>query len=1039
MNAIIRWFAYNRVAANLMMALILISGLLALPEIRKEILPNVEMDAISITTAFPGAAPSEVEEAVCQRIESTLLGMNGIKNLTSLAGEGICQTTISVDYGADVRELVENIKVSVNGIGTFPKEVITPLVKQIKVSPLVAKVVVSGDVEDSVLKTVAEKVKADLFALPEVTQVTFDNIKKTEISIEVSEAALERYRLSFAEIAARIRESSVNVPGGSINTAAGKVAVSIQGRRANAEQFENIVIRALPDGAHIRLKDVATVKEGFAVQRIEGRYNGRPAIAISAFRTGNQSILQIADSMREYVKQQAAGLPEGVYLDIWQDNSSYLKSRIELMSKNAVGGFFLVWIILMLFMRFQLSFWTSLGIPISFLGTLWLLPYFGGSINMVSLFAFILVLGIVVDDAIIVGEQVYTEHGRGKSGTEAAIIGAQEVAKPVIYAVCTTILIFLPLLFLPGPQGKLMYAIPLVVTITLFFSLVESLLILPAHLSTIKPEKHQTMGWFAKMHKSFDDGIVRFIERYYKPLLNRALEQRYLTLTMFVGMMFLSLSLMMGGWLKVNWFPSIEADVAIANLSFAKQTPHEVTAEALQRVEQAGVELRQQLKRETGEDQITNLVTIIGIKGENTGRIVVDLAPSEARKVSGEEISKRWRQLVGEIPGATEFKIESTLDTTGPTLDIEFIGQHLDALELAANSLRRHLESYPAVYEIRDSLQSSKQEIQIELKPRAPELGLSVNDLAVQVRQAFYGTQVQTVHRGEEEVDVIVRYPESSRESLWHLENMNVMLRSGSVVPLHSVAVLSYGEGPSEIRRKDGARTVRVRAYVDRDMDGSDLVESQIKTEFLNKLENNFPGVRWQPSGAQKNKEEFLNYLSRSYILALLAMYILMAVLFRSYSQPLMILWAVPFGAIGALLGHLFVGIEVTLWSLVGIFAVSGVVVNDNLVLIDFINKDLARGAKLLDAIRDAGADRFRPIVLTSITTFGGLTPMMLEQSLQAKFMIPMAVSLAFGVVFATFVSLFLVPATYHILDDILQLLGRFGSRLSDINSVNDP
>ncbi len=1039
MNAIIRWFAYNRVAANLMMALILISGLLALPEIRKEILPNMEMDAISITTAFPGASPSDVEEAVCQRIESNLLGMDGVKNLTSLASEGICQTTVAVDYGVNVREVVENIKVTVSGIGTFPKEVITPIVKQIKVSPMVAKVVVSGDVDDAVLKTVAEKVKADLFALPEITQVSFDNIKKTEISIEVSEVALQRYRLSFAEIAARIRESSVNVPGGSINTTAGKVAVSIQGRRANAEQFENIVIRALPDGAHIRLKDVATVTEGFAVQRIEGRYNGRPAIAISAFRTGNQSILQIADSMHQYVNEQEKGLPQGVYLNVWQDNSSYLKSRIKLMSNNAVGGFFLVWAILMLFMRFQLSFWTSLGIPISFLGTLWLLPYFGGSINMVSLFAFILVLGIVVDDAIIVGEQVYTEHGRGKSGTEAAVSGAQEVAKPVIYAVCTTILIFLPLLFLPGPQGKLMYAIPLVVTITLFFSLVESLLILPAHLSTIRPENHQQTGWFDRMHKTFDDGIENFVDQYYRPFLSRTLELRYLTVALFVGMMFLTLSLMIGGWLKVNWFPSIEADVAIANLSFAKQTPHEVTADAMQRVEQAAVELRKKLREENGEDQITNLVTIIGIKGENTGRIVVDLAPSEARKVSGEEISRRWRETVGEIPGATEFKIESTLDTTGPTLDIEFIGQHLDALELAANSFRRHLETYPAVYEIRDSLQSSKQEIQIQLKPRAQELGLSVNELAAQVRQAFYGTQVQTVHRGEEEVDVIVRYPESSRESLWHLENMNVMLRSGAVAPLHSVALLSYGEGPSEIRRKNGARTVRVRAYVDSGMDGSDLVESHVKSEFLNKLENNFPGVSWQPSGAQKNKQEFLDYLSRSYILALLAMYILMAVLFRSYSQPLMILWAVPFGAIGALIGHLFIGIEVTLWSLVGIFAVSGVVVNDNLVLIDFINKDLARGARLLDAIKDAGAERFRPIVLTSVTTFGGLTPMMLEQSLQAKFMIPMAVSLAFGVVFATFVSLLLVPATYHILDDIQQLIGVAGARFGDNKSMKKP
>ena len=1060
MNGAIAWFANNKVAANLLMMLILVSGFMAMSTIRKEVLPEFSSQMISITVPYPGASPSEVEKNITNKVESAVHGLEGVASLFSRSLENTAVLSLKVGSGYDVNELLEKIKDKVEGINDLPPNANKPLIREVPIRVLVNKLVISGDADERSLKNLAYNIRADLLQNPGISSVRLDNFRSDEISIELSEFSLRRYGLSFSEVINAIQSTSLDSSGGVV----GEVSLGLQGKAQKGQDYEDVVLRSDAEGGRILLSDVANIVDGFSQSDALSRFNGNPSVALNIFRVGNQSLLEVANIIDRYIANPAQYLPNGISLHIWKDSSRHFKSRMNLLANNAVSGFFLMLLILMLFLKPSLSFWTSLGIPISFFGALWFMPFFGGSINMISMFAFLLVLGIVVDDAIIVGESIHTENGNGILGYEGAIKGAHAVATPIVYAVITTMVAFSPLLFLPGAEGKLVRAIPVVVLLTLAFSLVESLLILPAHLSDNSLEKlfgkltvlFASVPLLNKLFKVKSDqtggsiltryqgGFARHLESFilskFKPFLEWVLKWRYAALSCFVAVFLVFITLIGTGWIKLKFFSEIEGEIAKARVEFATNAPPNVTKNAIFIIEDAAIELGKELEAEAGEKQIINIVSNAGIGGDSVGLVELELAPSEKRKVSGDEITQRWRNKIGRIPDMLSLDIGATINQPGPDIDIELFGQDLKTLRSASNALKKSLSGFSGTYEIHDSFQTGQSEVYIKMKSAGRDLGLNLNGLARQVRQSFHGVEVQRIQRREEEVRVMVRYPEEERNSLWHLENLSVKLPDGTLTPLMMVADVHYGTGPSEIKHNDRQRVIRVQARVDDSLNTDANIMAELRKGALKQMAIDFPDVKWGLSGLQRNKRDIISYMGKSFSVALLVMYMLMASLFRSYVQPLMVMFAIPFGLIGALTGHLLLGMEVSIWSMVGMIAVSGVVVNDTLVLVDFINRNRAAGIPLDVSIREAGVSRFRPIMLTSLTTFAGLTPLMLESSLQAQFMIPMAVSLAFGVMFATLVSLVLVPAAYHILEDIKIALGIVGTvHFVEVPEVHEP
>ncbi len=1031
MNRLIAWFAENQVAANLTMLLIVVAGMFSLQATRKELIPNISLDRVNVSVAFPGASPQDVEKSICIRIEENIFDIEGIRKLTSKASEGGCSVTASIESSYKSRDLMDEIKARIDSISSFPEQAERAQIREISIKSSVASVVVSGDVDERTLKKVAESVRDDLTEIKSITQVDIINARNYELSIELSETSLHEYDLNFDEVSEAIKSASLDLPAGHLKTSGGDVLLRTQAQAYTGDDFEQITVRANSDGSAIKLADVANIVDGFEDVKFKGEFNGKPGLLITVYRVGEQSVLEISDSIHQYIEKKSAQLPEGIELNIWQDKSSYFKSRMHLLIKNALTGLLLVFFVLVLFLRLRLAFWVSLGIPISFMGAFWLLPYVGGSINMISMFGFILVLGIVVDDAIVVGENIHKYHLRGEMGLKGAIEGAQEVSKPVVFAVLTSVVAFMPILFLPGAEGRLWMVIPQVVIITLLFSLAECMFVLPAHLAMIKTHDRKETR-FSRVQTGFSDWLEKFVETVYRPFLLRLLDLRYITLSVFVGALIVFIAVLYAGWIHLLFFPKVEGDIAVASISFSQGTPVEKTEQAVDRIEAAALQLKQQLKLRTGEEQIENIISTVGLhymnrsakKGDHVGEVSLSLRASENRTVDSAEILRLWREAVGEIPAATQLSFQSSLRDSGPDISIDLTGRNSRELSVAASALKKQLQQYTGVYDIQDSFDAGKKEIRLHLKPAAEYLGVNARLLAHQVRQAFYGEEVQRIQRGRDDVRVFVRYPKGQRQSVYFLETMFIHLNNGVDVPLSEVADIEYSSSPSEILRIDRKRVITVSARVDAGRAVPAQIKQSLNKDFLQTLETQFKGIKWDKSGGQKNQDELIDNMVSGFILALIGIYALMAIPFKSYSQPLMVMSAIPFGLIGALMGHMILGLDISLLSLSGMIAVAGVVVNDNLVLVDYINRKREAGVDTITAICEAGAARFRPIVLTSLTTFAGLTPLMLERSVQAQFLIPMAVSLAFGVLFATVVSLLLVPTSYYILEDVKRHFG---------------
>ncbi len=1041
MKSAIAWFAANPVAANLLLILIVLGGAVTIPGIRREILPEISADAIAVTIEYRGAAPAEVESAVCIRVEEQVQGIDGIKRVTSTAEEGACTTVAELTLQADPRFVLDEIETQIDAIDTFPEETEKPSIRRITVAERVMEVALAGDVDAATLARVGRRIRDEISALPGITRVDLKNAPDYEVAIEISEEAMRAHGLTFDGIAAAVRRSSVDLPGGAIKTKAGEVLLRTEGQAHRAAEFARIAVQTSSDGTRLLLGDVAAVRDDLAEVDRWARFNGRPAVVIRVFRTGQQNALEIADAVRSYVADESRRLPDGLSLTAWYDRTDLLRSRLDTLIESGRNGFFLVLIVLALFLRLRVAFWILFGLPLCFLGTLWLMPNFAVTINSNSIFAFILVLGILVDDAIVVGENIYTHHKRQGWSVEAAIAGTQEVATPVIFGVLTTAVAFTPLLFTPGPMGRMLYPVPVCVLLALAFSLLESMLILPSHLAhgIDHSSRDARFAWqrlWRRGQEAIDGGLSRFIDRVYRPLLEHSIEWRYTTLACAFSALLVTVAFLATGRPGFSFIPKLGGNHAIATVELPVGTPARTTEEVLRRLESTAEQAHQQLLRESGEDIVEHMYTAVGEvrwgDGQSSvissgkhcahvGEVVLDLTPESSRSLLAEDIVERWRALTGSIVD-TEIAFTADVVSAGDPIDIELRGDDLERLRAASQKVQEVLATYPGTVDIADSFRGGKRELEIDILPAAEPLGITLADLGRQVRQAFYGEEIQRVQRERDDVRVMLRYPRERRRSLAAIERMFVRTGDGREVPFHSVARVREGVGFAAITRTDRRRTVNVIAGIDIETGNANAIVADFERSYLPELKRAFPDVEISFAGEQREQSDTLDTMMRGGALAILVIYALLAIPLGSYSQPLLIMIAIPFGLIGAVCGHLLLGHMLSMASLMGMVALAGVVVNDSLVLVSYVNQRRQSGAGAAEAVRSAGVARFRPILLTSLTTFAGLLPILSDSGYESALLKPMAISLAFGVLFSTAVTLFLVPAATAILEDIVTL-----------------
>ena len=1041
MRSAVEWMTRNHVAANLLMLVLIIGGVMMAPKVQQEIFPEVSLDRVSVSVAYPGAGPEEVEEGIVIKIEESLTAVDGIKQIKSSANEG-GGTVIAEVYGdEDVDEVLQDIKTEVDRITTFPEDAEKPVISQLSNRREVISVVVYGEVSERVLREQAERVRDELLELPDITQIDLGGVRPYEITAEISEATLRRYSLTLEEVAAAIRAASLDLPAGTVKTAGGEILLRTKERRYHGPGYEDIVIRANPDGSTVRLGDIATVVDGFADSETYGRFNGQPAAMVKVFRIGDQKPTEIAERVIAYVEQESAGLPESLKLSIWNDTSEIFKSRMHLLQKNAVLGLILVIIVLGMFLEIRLAGWVMLGIPISFFGTLLLMPWLDVSINMVSLFAFILALGILVDDAIVVGENIFAHRQLGKPYLRAAIDGALEVAVPVTFAILTTVAAFIPLIFVSGMMGKFIKVIPVIVIILLLMSLIESLLVLPAHLSFGRRRDNNggLLGGIDRIRIWFGRMLEKLVNGPYRRLLQLNIDFRYASLAIGLTALLLTIGVVKNGLVRFTFMPEVEGDRITVAIQMNRGMPIEETDRVARLVLQKGMATVEEFdaRLPAGQSVLRNVYSVVGgsIAGGGPGggssttashlsNIAMYLSPSEQRDIPATRIANVWRRKVGEIPGVDSLTFRSNLIRLGANIDVQLAHTDFAALEASAERIRRALDEYEGVSDIEDTYARGKREIKLKLKPAARTLGITENSLARQVRSAYYGAEALRLQRGRNEVKVMVRYPEEDRRRLWNFENMRIRTPGGGDIPLLQAAEVIEGRGFSEINRTDRKRVINVSASVNEEDANAQQIIADLRSSVLPGLAADYPGLTWDMEGEEKERRESMGSMFEGFQLAMVAIFALLAIPFRSYSQPLLIMAAIPFGMIGAVLGHIIMGYNLSLLSMFGLVALSGVVVNDSLLLIDKANRNRREGMGIREAIMAAGLRRFRPILLTSLTTFFGLMPMILETSMQAKFLIPMAISLGFGILFGTGIILLLIPALYMILEDIRHLLG---------------
>jgi multidrug efflux pump subunit AcrB len=1014
----IAWMAGRSVTANLLMLVLLIGGFVMAQNIGKDVFPDFELDLVTITLIYPGASPEEVERGTILAVEEAIQDIEGIKEITATAREGSGTVTVEVIEGEDVSEVAQEIKNAVDRISSFPDDVEDPRVTVPRRRRYVVSLALYGEQSEAVLREMAETVRDRLLMDPEISQVDLTGIRDYEISIEIPQQVLRSYDLTLDRVASIIRRASVDVPGGAIQAEGGDVLVRVTERRDVGQEFNKIPIISTAEGTEVLLEDIGVIRDDFEDTDRFATFNGQPAVMLEVYRIGEQTPISVSDAVHSQIDDISSILPEGLTLVTRNDRSEIYRQRLNLLLRNGYIGLGLVFILLALFLEIRLAFWVSLGIPISFLGSFLLLPVLGTTINMVSMFAFIVTLGIVVDDAIVVGENVYYNRQQGMGWLDAAITGARDIALPVTFSVLTNMVTFMPLFFVPGFMGKIFKEIPAVVVTVFFISLIESLFILPAHLA--HTGKRSEVGIFVKLHdwqQHFSRFFLRMVHTRYGPFLSFALRWRYISFSAGLMVLLLAFGYIKSGRLGFELFPKIESDYASVSATLPFGTSVNRTLEVQQLLVESGIAVAE---RNGGDKLVEGIYASVD---GNEARVRIYLTPPKIRPISTAKMTRLWREETSEMAGLESLKFES--DAGGPgrgaAISLELSHRDIKVLEYASAELAAAMEYFPNVEDIDDGFAAGKQQIDFKIRPEAQSLNLHAADIARQLRQSYYGAEVLRQQRGRNEVKVMVRLPKEERISEFYLEEMILRTPDGGEVPLLEAVTLERGRADTSIERRNGRRVITVSADV-RPRSQAVQVTEALNKDIIPELRDRYPGLSYSYQGRQADRTESVQSLLRGLMIALIIIYAMLAIPLNSYIQPVVIMLAIPFGLVGAVIGHIIMGYSLSVLSLFGIVALSGVVVNDSLVLIHFANQRRQKGIKAMNAVHDAAILRFRPIMLTTLTTFGGLAPMIFETSRQAKFLIPMAISLGYGILFATVITLVIVPSVYLIVEDVRKL-----------------
>jgi multidrug efflux pump subunit AcrB len=1019
-SGIISWMAGHTVVANLLMVVFLVGGLIFAGQIKKEVFPDFELDYVTISMAYPGASPEEVERGIIQAIEEAVQGLDDIKQVTAVANEGAGTVTVEVVEGKNTQRVAQDIQNAVDRITSFPDEAEDARVTIAQRKRYVVSLALFGDQEETILRETAEMVRDRLLQAPGITQVALSGVRDYEISISVPQAKLRAYGLTLEQIAQTIRRAAVELPGGSIKTDSGDVLVRMTERRDFGPEFGRIPIITTNDGTQVMLAEIAEVEDGFEETDSFATYNGQRAILIDVYRIGDQTPLEVSAAVREKMAAIQPDLPPGIDLVARNDRSDIYRQRMDLMLRNGSFGLCLVFILLAIFLEPRLAFWVSLGIPISILGSLLFLPAAGVSINVMSMFAFIITLGIVVDDAIVAGENMYHHRQSGKPWLQAAVAGTREVAMPVTFSVLTNIVAFAPLFFVSGMMGKVFQQIPVVVVAVFAVSLIESLFILPAHIGHRKPRPETGLfGWVLHQQERFSNRFSRLVHTRYGPLLDFVLRHRYITLSIGTVVLILTISYVKSGRMGFELFPKIESDYAMVTAIL----PYGSAVQKTEAVQQMLVATAQQVTAEHGGEELVEGI-FAEING-NRSEVRIYLTPPDVRPISTARLTSLWRDRVGPLAGLESLKFES--DAGGPgrgaAIAVELSHRNVETLALASADVAASLGFFPNVTDIDDGYSPGKQQIDFTIRPEARSLGLSAQEVARQLRHAYYGTEALRQQRGRNEVTVMVRLPRKERVSEHNLEGMILRTPGGKEIPLLEAVNIKRGRAYTSIERRNSRRVITVTADVN-PRSQADPVLGSLTGDTLPALQEKYPGLTYSFEGNQAERRDSMQSLMRGLMMALLVIYAMLTIPFNSFIQPLIIMITIPFGIVGAVIGHLIMGYSLSVMSMFGVVALSGVVINDSLVLIDFTNRQRQAGERCHGALLHAGIHRFRPILLTTLTTFGGLAPMIFETSRQARFLIPMALSLGFGILFATVITLILVPCFYLVVEDLRQMAG---------------
>ncbi len=1040
MKRILAAFAGNTVFANIVLLMIFMAGILALTSMRRESFPLFSLDLITIKVAYPGADPEEVEEGISLKIEDALKTVEGIKQYTTRSSENMASATIEVQDGYEVTDVLDQIKAKVDAISTFPVDAERPVITEVLFRNAVEMIALTGNLREKQLKVQANRIRDEIKRLDGISQVEVFGSRAYEIAIEVSEERLRQYGLSFAQVARAIHNSSLNLHGGTIRTSGEEIRVRTIGRKYTGRELAQIVVLADPRGGLITLDQIADIKDDFVEDPITALIDGVPAVFVMVFKTNEEDALKISSQVSKYIRRKQQQLPPTISISEFYDHTRALRSRIRLLSRNGLLGMALVFFLLWMFLDLRLSFWGGLGIPISLCGGLFILWALGETINMVSLFGFIMVLGIVVDDAIVVGESIYVHRQRGKPPLQAAVDGTAEVGLPVVAAVATTVVAFVPLAYIGGVLGKFIAILPTVVISCLLISVLECFFLLPAHLSHLpdlnRPQQSSLIigRWLAGCQRFIQQGLERFIRDRYLPFLARALNWRYVSLCIAIAVLMLTIGLVKSGLVKFQVFPKIDGYVISSTVEFPDGTPAPVTAAALKKIEQAFVRVAERTPTKSGEPMIKRRLSLVGQTlgeamgrtGPNLGSVQIILLDSARRGIHSHDLMVLWEKEIGAIPGARALSFHGlSSGPVGADIEVWLQGDNMQTLIDSSRKLQEKLRSYEGVFQVQSDYSPGKNELRLSLKPEARTMGLSVEELARQVNAGFFGMEPFRLQRGEDDIRVKVRYTGLERSRLADFYNMRIRLSDGGEVPLQSVANIDFGPGYSTITRTDGQRRIAVTAEVDPRRANSQEIFADLSKGFFPELQSRHPGLHISLQGEKKNMRDSFASLKVTFPLAVLGIFVIIATIFRSYIQPLVILVTVPFGIIGAIIGHLVFGYTLSMMSMFGMVALTGVVVNDAIVLIERINENLAAGIGFFEAIKQAGSRRFRAILLTSLSTVGGLAPLIMETDMQARFLIPMALSLAAGVTFATILTLVLIPSLLAIVNDLRRTVVR--------------